>query len=88
MKKALIIHGCCDEEEYISDKYPSSSNSHWIPWLQKQLLIKNILTQSPEFPKPFNPDFEKWREVLMRFAIDGDIFTKWSCGDHNRFGAK
>lgn len=31
MKKAIIIHGACDKEEYFSDKYPSLSNSHWLP---------------------------------------------------------
>ncbi len=60
MNNDIIIHGSCDKEEYFSDKYPSLSNSHWIPWLQKQLLINNIFTQTPEMPASYNPDYKKW----------------------------
>ena len=66
MKTAILIHGTCDEEEYFSDLYPSLSNSHWFPWLQKQLLIKGIFTQTPEMPDAYKPDYEKWIDALEK----------------------
>jgi predicted alpha/beta hydrolase family esterase len=81
MKNAIIIHGTCDEEEYFSDRYPSLSNSHWLPWLQKQLLIKGIFTQTPEMPEAYKPDYNKWRKEFERFNIDENtILIGHSCG--------
>lgn len=81
MKTALLIHGTCDAEEYFSDEYPSLSNSHWFPWLQKQLLIKNIFTQTPEMPDAFKPDYEKWKSEFERYSIDDDtVLVGHSCG--------
>lgn len=81
MKSAIIVHGCCDKEEYFSLKYPSLSNSHWIPWLQKQLLIKGVFTQTPEFPKPFSPEYKKWKKELERFDINSEtVLIGHSCG--------
>lgn len=70
MKNAIIIHGTCSKEEYFSDKYPSLSNSHWLPWLQKQLLINNIFTQTPEMPDAYTPDYEKWNREFEKFDIN------------------
>lgn len=38
-KSAIILHGMPSKEEYFSPAYASPSNSHWLPWLQKNLLI-------------------------------------------------
>jgi len=43
MKNAIIIHGRPSKEVYYSSDYPSSSNFVWIPWLQKQLIIKSLI---------------------------------------------
>lgn len=69
---AIIIHGTTDKEEYYSDEYPSLSNSHWIPWLQKQLLMRNIDCQTPEMPSPieFQYDYSEWKTMLERFPIN------------------
>ncbi|NMC36016.1 hypothetical protein GYA49_03140 [Candidatus Beckwithbacteria bacterium] len=81
MKSAVILHGCCDEAEYFSNQYPSSSNSHWIPWLQKQLLINGIFTQTPEMPEPYKPSYEKWCQVFEKFDInEKTILVAHSCG--------
>jgi predicted alpha/beta hydrolase family esterase len=81
MKNAIIIHGTCDESEYFSNKYPSLSNSHWLPWLQKQLLINNIFTQTPEMPEAFKPEYKKWKEEFERFDInESTILIGHSCG--------
>ena len=81
MKTAIIIHGTCDEEEYFSNKYPSLSNSHWFPWLQKQLLIKGIFTQTPEMPEAYKPDYQYWKAEFERFTVDQDTtLIGHSCG--------
>jgi len=81
MKNAIIIHGTCDKDEYYNDKYPSLSNSHWLPWLQKQLLINDIITQTPEIPEAYSPDYKKWSQELERFDINEEtILIGHSCG--------
>jgi len=78
---AIIIHGTCDKEEYFSDKYPSLSNSHWFPWLQKQLLMKGIFTQTPEMPEAYISDYEKWEKEFERFETNDDtVLIGHSCG--------
>jgi predicted alpha/beta hydrolase family esterase len=81
MKTALIIHGSTDKGEYFSDEFPSLSNSHWIPWLQKQLLMRGIFSQTPEMPDAYKPDYEKWKREFERFDVDGEtVLIGHSCG--------
>lgn len=81
MNNAIILHGTCDKEEYYSNKYPSLSNAHWFPWLQKQLLVLDIFTQTPEIPEAFNPQYVLWKREFERFNIDSDtILVGHSCG--------
>lgn len=81
MKNVILIHGCCDRDEYFSQEYPSSSNSHWFPWLQKQLLINDISTQTPEMPTPYDPNYDLWQKELGRFEINSEtILVGHSCG--------
>ena len=81
MKNSIIIHGTCDKEEYFSDKHSSLSNSHWLPWLQKQLLINDIFTQTPEMPEAYSPDYEKWSREFARFEVhESTVLVGHSCG--------
>lgn len=76
-----MIHGTCDKEEYFSDKYPSLSNAHWFPWIQKQLLIHNIFCQTPEMPDAHTPVYEKWKKEFERFAVNSEsVLVGHSCG--------
>ncbi len=69
MKNAVIIHGRPAKEEYYNPKYPSSSNFHWIPWIQKQLIIRDILAQTPEMPQAYAPIYEDWKREFERFDV-------------------
>ena len=81
MKNAIILHGTTQKEEYYSDKHPSMSNSHWLPWLQKQLLMQDIATQTPDMVKAYEPDYEYWKRELERHDIGEDtILVGHSCG--------
>lgn len=81
MSNAVLIHGITEDWEYLSDKYPSLSNSHWFPWLQKQLTMKGILTQTPEMPDATNPAYENWKSEFERYDVNEDtLLVGHSCG--------
>lgn len=81
MKQVILIHGFVDKEEILEDIYPSPSNSHWFPWIQKQLTKKDILCQSLEMPIPYNPNYTDYEKVLDQMDIsDETILVGHSCG--------
>ena len=81
MKTAIILHGKPSKEEYLDPKCPSPSNAHWLPWLQRQLVLNGILAQTPELPEPYEPDYKKWSSVFQEFPIDADtMLVGHSCG--------
>jgi predicted alpha/beta hydrolase family esterase len=70
MKQVILIHGSPEEKEFYDPSVPSPSNTHWFPWIQKQLALYDVLCQSPEFPKPFDPVYESWVSVFEQYLID------------------
>ncbi len=69
------------KEEYYDVNRPASSNCHWLPWIQKKLLLKNILAQTPEMPEPYNPVYENWRKIFEQLNPDEEtILIGHSCG--------
>lgn len=81
MKTAIIIHGMPSKEKYYDATQTSESNSHWFPWLQRQLLLNHILAQTPEMPMPFRPSYESWKKVLEQFPLNEDaVLVGHSCG--------
>jgi predicted alpha/beta hydrolase family esterase len=81
MRTALILHGTPEREEYFNPDLPATSNSHWIPWLQKQLLIEGIPTQTPEMPHAWNPQYPIWKKEFERYDLDeSSILVGHSCG--------
>lgn len=81
MKKALLIHGWGSKKGFYDPSKPTASNSHWFPWLSKQLMIRDIHTVAIEMPKSFYPEYEIWKQELERFPIDNEtILVGHSCG--------
>ena len=81
MKKAILIHGWGVKEEFYNENIPTASNSHWFPWLSKQLMIRDIHTVSLEMPNSFYPEYEVWKKELERFELDEEtILVGHSCG--------
>jgi predicted alpha/beta hydrolase family esterase len=70
MKQVILIHGTPDKEEYFGDRYPSPSNFQWIPWTQKELNKKDIISQALEMPHPFDPVYTEYCEVFNQMKID------------------
>ncbi len=68
-------------DEYYNSELPSASNSHWIPWLQKQLLINEIDASSPDIPHAFKPEYSVWTKEFERFDINRETsLVGHSCG--------
>lgn len=81
MKTAIIIHGYNDKSEYLDTSRPAASNDHWIPWIQRQLLLKGILAQTPEMPGFYEPHYDEWKEMFERFDLNGKTtLVGHSCG--------
>ena len=70
-----------DEKEYFDSNSPAQSNKHWIPWVQRQLILKKILAQAVEMPEPYKPNYKKWCEVFEQFKLDQNTtLIGHSCG--------
>lgn len=81
MKKAIIVHGMPSKTEYLISTNPAPSNAHRFPWLQKQLIMNDILAQTPEMPTPYEPRYEEWKSVFEQFQIDAEtVLVGHSCG--------
>ncbi len=81
MKNAIIVHGMPDKDEYYAVEFPSASNSHWLPWLQKQLIIHDIKADTPEMPHAYEPEYEVWKQEFERFDVAPEtILVGHSCG--------
>ncbi len=81
MKDAILIHGWSDKKEFYSPQYPTLSNSHWLPWLSKQLMVKDIHTVALEMPRPFTPMYSEWKKELERYDITSEtVLVGHSCG--------
>lgn len=81
MKNAIILHGTCSEQEYLDSQSPPLSSNHWLPWLQKQLLISGIHARTPQMPEAYKPDYGMWKtEFEMNIDKDVKILVGHSCG--------
>ena len=69
MRNAIILHGLVGKKEYYNEKSPSGSNYHWLPWLQKQLMIHDIKADTPEVPRPFDFAYRSWVNEVERFDM-------------------
>ena len=70
MNNAIILHGRPTREIYYSTDFPSSSNFAWIPWLQKQLLARDIMAHTPEVPHAYEPNYKTWKDEFERYDVN------------------
>lgn len=70
MQHVILIHGVPDKEEIYDPTIPSPSNNHWFPWLQKQLLMKDIVCQALEFPRAYDPVYADWLAIMSNCDIN------------------
>lgn len=97
MKTAVIVHGYNDKSEYLDTSRPAASNDHWLPWIQRQLLLRGVLAQTPEMPGFYEPHYEDWKEMLERFDLNeqtalvghscgGGFLTRWLSESNTKVG--
>lgn len=81
MPNAILIHGWGNKNRFYDQDFPTASNSHWFPWLSKQLMIRDIHTVALEMPKSYYPQYDVWKKELERFDInENTILIGHSCG--------
>lgn len=72
MNNAIIVHGTTSSRDYYDPETPPLSHRNWQPWLQKQLLTRDIHAVTPEMPLAFKPDYDIWKREVERFDIGPD----------------
>lgn len=82
MKNVIIFHGLNTKQEYFDPNQPAPGNAHWLPWLQKQLLMKDIYAETPVAIDSYRPSYDKWKNAFERcLKIDSEtILVGHSCG--------
>jgi predicted alpha/beta hydrolase family esterase len=81
MKQVILIHGLPDREEFYGKQWPSPSNSHWLPWVQREVLQQGMMCQALEMPHPYNPSYKDHCKVLDQISISEEtILVGHSCG--------
>lgn len=81
MANAIILHGKPLKETYFNHDLPTASNSIWIPWLQHELLLLGLPTQTPEMFNAWQPDYRLWSKEFERHGITpGTLLVGHSMG--------
>ena len=81
MKNAILVPGRPDKDEYYDSKYPTNSNSHWFPWLSKQLQIKDVFANVKADCKT-NPGVLDLEDGTT-FRNQGDCVSFFATGETN-----
>lgn len=78
---AIILHGMPSRQTYYDPTKDNQSDSHWLPWLQRQLMLKDIYAAAPEMPLSFDPQYDIWQKEFERYDITPEtILVGHSCG--------
>ncbi len=81
MKNAILVPGTPSKDEHYDPKRPPNSEDNWFSWLRRQLILKDILAVSIEFPYPFRPRYDVWKKEFERFDLSPEtILVGHSCG--------
>lgn len=69
------------KKEYYNEQVSLSSNYHRIPWLQKQLIVRDWEAFAPEMFHVYDPQYVIWQRELERFDINQEtVLVGHSCG--------
>lgn len=81
MRSAIIVHGKPSKADYDDSRKPSPSNSLWLPWMQRQFLLRGIPAQTPEMLNAFQPDYRIWDDTFSQYRITPEVtLVGHSCG--------
>lgn len=81
MKNAILVPGRPDKDQHYDSALPSNSQNYWFAWLQRQLILNDVLAVNIEPPMPFRPRYDEWVKEFERFDVGPDtILVGHSCG--------
>lgn len=80
-KNCIIIHGCPSHNEKSMDPEKRTYDKHWIPWIKKELISKNMDVETPLMPEPWKPNYLDWKIQFEKNDInENTILVGHSCG--------
>ena len=88
MTNVIILHGKPDKWEFYDENVPIPSEDHWYSWIQKQLLIRDIIAVKPCVLRSFEAKYTDWVKEIEKTYIDsetilvghsagGGFFLRW-----------
>jgi predicted alpha/beta hydrolase family esterase len=81
MSNAILVPGCPGKDEHYDPARPSNSEDHWLSWLKRQLILRDVHAVSIEPPFPFKPCYSDWKREFERFDTTTEtILVGHSCG--------
>ena len=77
----IIIHGCPSKKGEFMTPETTSYYKHWIQWAKNQLISLGIKTEAPLMPKPWEPDYEAFKQEFEKYPVlENTILIGHSCG--------
>ncbi|MEK9152936.1 MAG: aminoacetone oxidase family FAD-binding enzyme, partial [Patescibacteria group bacterium] len=81
VKNCILIHGCPDNAEKAMDPKARTYDKHWIPWTKKRLIAKGIKTETPQMPKPWQPEYGAFKKEFEKYPMsENTVLVGHSCG--------
>ena len=83
VQNVICIPGTCSKEEYYNEKYPTALNSHFFPFIQKQLFIRDIECLCMQHFQQYdsNLNYELWVKEFEKFNCnENSILVAHSSG--------
>lgn len=77
----IIIHGCPPNAEKAMAPETRTYDKHWIPWIKKELSQRDIKTETPLMPSPWEPDYNAFKKEFEKYPVsENTTLIGHSCG--------
>lgn len=73
MKSVLLLPGKPTRERYENPELPKPHEANWFPRIRDALAMRAIVTGVAVFPRPYDPIYEDWKEVVEMYGTDTDM---------------
>ncbi|MDI6738077.1 MAG: class I tRNA ligase family protein [Nanoarchaeota archaeon] len=78
-RNCIVVHGCPSKDE--NDPKKRTYDTHWIPWIKKELSSIGIPAEAPVMPTPWKPDYSAWKKEFEKNVItERTMLIGHSCG--------
>jgi len=77
----IIVHGCPSDAEKAMNPKTRTYDKHWMPWLERELSSRGIMTVTPLMPEPWKPDYGVYKKEFAKYDVNEDtVLVGHSCG--------